>query len=215
MHYLAFDKKPSSGQFAKDGVWESAWSFEIDALPPQDKISAYTHSTSELAFEAFFGDHFFGIRAKGDAEKIHEFAIECVAALDDTLSGKQFFDSLQNRLKLNLFASPMSYAEIGAVNAWRSVGGFKIHNLPVNKTEFDQLFITLQQSNVASNKSHSKAVEFAFDSPMSHWLAIPISDQSVNRVISQSLLNDALLLGRQFILGNANNSGGLSVISQE
>jgi hypothetical protein len=113
--------------------------------------------------------------------------------------GKKFFDALQNGLKLSLFTSPLAYVEIGAVNAWRSVGGFKISNIPMNKHEFDEVFSALQQSNVVKDKSHRKAIEFPFDFPLSHWLAMPISKQSVEKEISESLLNDALLLARKFI----------------
>jgi hypothetical protein len=198
-HHFAFKRAPSVGQFAKDGAWENAWTFDVHALPTLDQITTYTGHARELAFETFFGDVFFGVRCLGDSKKINEFAIGCVIALEATVSGKNFLTELEEALQVKLLISPISYAEIGAVNAWRSVGGYKLESLSIEHVAFEKLLLGLSSSKVALNKTHKKAIEFAFESPIQHWLGVPISEQTVSNEISSSLLKAALALAQNYV----------------
>ena len=75
-------------------------------------------------------------------------------------------------------AADFLFAEIGAVDAWRSVGAFHIDDPKIALQDIDQLLSQLSESAVGKDSVHLKAIEFAFSNGdgTNHWIALPISD---------------------------------------
>jgi hypothetical protein len=192
--YPAFRSNPTSGQFAKNGAWEQAWSFDRTAVPDDAGVVSYLANTSEVAFEAFFGDAFFGIRFAGLPLAIEAFALNCVRAFREEGGGDSFFSALRENLGVEIFGSKVAFAEVGSVNAWRSVGAFRIEKPQYALANLEEVLTSLASSSVAQDPSHRKAIEFAFKEPIPHWLGIPVSDSEAPYKISFVLLSQALQL---------------------
>ena len=122
MAHPFFQSRPTLGQFAKDGVWEEAWSFSVADCPEATTVEAFCGSAVEVAFEAFFGEAFFGARCKGTPQEVIDFATRCTNAFAAATCGESFFRALfePNEL-LHVGRKPVK-AEAGAVNAWKSLG---------------------------------------------------------------------------------------------
>ena len=186
-----FNAAPTSGQFAKDGAWEHAWSFPSDALPDEIALRTYLGPATEVAFEAFFGDAFFGVRLSGPPPAIRAFADQCLQAICAAAQGESFMAALGQRLHFGPSRKKISFAEVGAVNAWRSVGAFRIPDSHLALSDFESLWAALESSQVGQDTQHRKAIEFAFDHPLAHWFGIPVSTQEAPHQISRALLRDA------------------------
>lgn len=191
---LPFSSTPTSGQFAKSGVWEQAWSFPGNDLPDEASVRTYLGRSAEVAFEAFFGDAFFGARFTGEPAATAAFAVNCVRALRMAGRGESFCAVFCDYMQLDALGKHAAFAEIGAVNAWRSVGAFRIHNPQDALAELEHLRENLEHSPVGRDVLHRKAIEFAFEQPLPHWFGIPISSPVAPHEISPALLREALQL---------------------
>lgn len=188
-----FTSPPTSAQFAMQGAWEQAWSFAIDDLPSDARVCAYLGQSTEVAFEAFFGPAFFGARCTGQAADVEAFALQCVQALRAS-SRQPFFTALGAQLQWDGGDERIAFAEIGCVNAWRSVGAVRIAHPCDALLEFDHLWRTVENSPVGCDTHHPKAIEFAFEQPLAQWFGIPISDAEAPYPISRAMLHDAMRL---------------------
>lgn len=188
----AFRSSPTSGQYAKNGAWEQAWSFPFAALPDDASAHDYLAESAEIAFEVFFGDAFFGARFTGSPAATEDFAVNCLRALRATSRGEPFFAALRRFLSLDSLGTQVAFAEIGCVNAWRSIGAFRIANPQAALQNFDYTVANLKRQPVAQDVRHRKAIEFACESPLPHWFGIPISSPLPPHDISPALLRDAL-----------------------
>jgi hypothetical protein len=81
---------PSRGQIAIDGNWETACKFSRETPPKREEIVEYIRG-EEGAFEAFFGDAFFGVRFRGDPEHVRQALVDSGVALKECRSGEEFF----------------------------------------------------------------------------------------------------------------------------
>ncbi len=189
-----FVSTPTSGQFAKDGAWEHAWSFPSNRLPDEASVHAYLGDSTEVAFEAFFGGAFFGARFAGPASAIRCFADQCMQAMRAAHHGESFLAALSGRLQLGPLGEVLAFAELGAVNAWRSVGAFRVQDAGGALSDFEPLWATLESSPMGCDVRHRKAIEFAFEHPLAHWFGIPISAPNAPGKLSRALLVDALRL---------------------
>ncbi len=198
-HLTLFHGAPNLGQFAKNGAWEQAWSFLCDGLPDERSVRTYLDQSTEVAFEAFWEDAFFGARFTGEAAVAECFAIKCVQALRAGSSGESFFTAFCDYLQLDHLGREPIYAEIGSVNAWRSVGACRIADPQGALADFDHLWEELMRSPVGQDTHHRKAFEFAFEHPLPHWFGIPVSRSEMPHAISPDLLREALgaVAGRQ------------------
>jgi hypothetical protein len=185
-------ERPTSGQFAFGGAWENAWSFACSALPDDDAVRACVAGRSEVAFEVFFGESFFGVRFNGTPDEVAAFASTCVQALRSTTPRTSFVVELSRLLNLDGFGRQLGFAEIGAVNAWRSVGAFRIERPRDAARDFDRLWQDLQRSAVSRDLCHRKALELAYAAPLPHWFGIPLCDGSPPFAISRHRLQAAL-----------------------
>lgn len=187
----AFQARPTLAQFAKGGQWEAAWAFGIDNAPSPEQVRDYLDGTTEVAFEVFFDSAFFGIRLRGITQETARRAFECVAAFRNAVDGASFFADLSRRLELDTLGRDLRFAEVGAVNAWRSVGPFRIDRLGDFSERFDVLWHSLSASSVGDDGLHKKAIEFAYDLPVPHWFALPVSLPMAPFQLDSDLLREA------------------------
>lgn len=183
------DEKPTLCQFAKDGVWEEAWSFPPDRLPSLPELEAYLDHRGEIAFEAFFGSAFFGARLSGAAPEVKAFSLKCLKAVSAQAS---FFDTFMHETGCPVLGQKPDYAEIGCVNAWRSIGAFRLIELHPAASEFELLWAAICDSPVGRDTVHAKAIEFAFEQPLAHWFGIPVSIDGGSNLVSKVLLRQTI-----------------------
>ncbi|WP_284619213.1 hypothetical protein [Aquabacterium humicola] len=89
------------------------------------------------------------------------------------------------------FAMP-AFAEVGAVNAWRSVGAFRIERPHEAARDLDALWTALMAAPVARADTHRKAMEIAYDAPLPHWLGLPVCEARPPFALSLERLRAAL-----------------------
>jgi len=184
-----FTSAPTTCQFAKGGAWESAWSFPSGRLPSHAELVAYLAQSTEVAFEAFFGPSFFGARIAGSALEVEEFSIKCLRAV---CAQESFFVALRRELGCPVPGQQPAFAEIGCVNAWRSVGAIRISGPQLASSEYERLWRSVLDSSVGRNTHHAKAIEFAFEHPFAHWFGLPVSTPGEPHLVSEPLLRQAL-----------------------
>lgn len=180
-----FKSAPSSYQFARAGQWEKAWSFSPASRPSPSEFEAYIADSNEIAFEAFFGHSFFGARQRGSVQELIDFCMKCLQAVS---SKELFFDTFRHALGCPVEGQLPDFAEIGCVNAWRSIGAFKIHSAQLCYLEFEPLWQSIHDTSVGRDLHHAKAIEFAFSQPLEHWFGLPISVAGGSNLISKTLL---------------------------
>ncbi len=183
-----FMSAPTSCQFAKGGLWESAWSFSSDRLPSHPELVTYLAQSTEVAFEVFFGHAFFGARMLGSALEVENFSIKCLQAVR---AQESFFPVFHREIGCPVAGQP-AFAEVGCVNAWRSVGAIRISGPQLALAGFEQFWRTVLGSPVGRDACHTKAVEFAFESPLAHWFGIPVSPSGESNQVSECLLRQAI-----------------------
>ena len=166
--------KPTAAQFAKSGEWETAWRFDHSSVPGESEIKKYLSGTTEAAFEIFFGEAFFGIRCDAGPAAVESFAINCVAAFSAAVTGDSFFKILSESLKTP-FGQKLGCAELGAVNAWKSVGAVWMSADQLKMGLTDSLWAQIQASPLTADRGHPKALELIFTAPLTHWFGLPVS----------------------------------------
>lgn len=184
-----FMSAPTLCQFAKDGVWEQAWSFPADRAPSLPELDSYLASRGEIAFEAFFGSAFFGARLSGTTPDVKAFTLKCLNAFSAQAS---FFDTFQREIGCPVLGQKPDFAEVGSVNAWRSTSAFQISDLQAASSGFELLWRLIEDSPVGCDTNHAKAIEFAFKQPIAHWFGIPLSIEGGSYRMSKALLRQAI-----------------------
>jgi hypothetical protein len=192
LQHPAFRVRPTSAQFAKCGSWETAWSFTQLDSPSRTALSAYLGGAREVAFEVFFGDAFFGVRFEGNPKDVEKFSRHCIESFCNTSVGSEFFEALQMALSWTGLGRNALFTEVGAVNAWKSVGAHRLP--PPNQAlqDFDNLWKDISQTILATETTHKKAIEFAYDTPAEHWFALPVNASQVSNLLSRNKLKNAL-----------------------
>ncbi len=184
-----FNVPPSLGKMAVGGEWERAEVFQPGGFTSEDEVKRYLGSKDEIACEAFFGDAFFGARKRGTPEELLRFVLEFNLALALSANGRDFFRRVAERPGIPV-GSGFLFAEVGAVDAWKSVGPFRIEDPCAALKRFEDLLNRLEHSPAGREREHPKAVEFAFDGcGCEHWIALPVSE---GPLIVPSMLKDAL-----------------------
>lgn len=160
--------------------------------PTRSAVASYLDGSEELAFEVFFGDAFFGARLEGTPSAVEQFAQDCVAAFAQAAHGRAFFTALQAARNWTELGRTALFTEVGAVNAWRSI---KSHKMPPPKQaigDFDSLWSGIEQTALAADTTHKKALEFAYDNPVNHWFALPVNDRQATNRLGRTELMKAL-----------------------
>jgi hypothetical protein len=170
-------------QVASKGIWEGALSLEI----PVNKtiLSDWLATASDdIALEIFFGEAaFIGLRLK-PFQHLAELMRFC-----DSPS----IDSLRDIFAVpELFRGKPDFAELGVVNAWRSVGAKLVWQQGESLPTLDNLEKLLEDSPLWI-QSKPLALELAYTKPLPHWRAVPVSEQSENVYrLDLALLHQAL-----------------------
>ncbi len=185
-----FSGSPTSFQFAKEGEWENAWAFSAAQGPRPDALRDYLGDSTEVAFEAFFMGSFFGARMTGSTLELEAFCGKCLNAVR---AGTSFFDCFEKTLGLPVRHQHPSFAEIGCVNAWRSIGTVRISSEQLISPDLQTLWQSALNSTVGQDNRHAKAIEFAFDRPLPHWFGVAISSADAPNRLSQAMLFQSIL----------------------
>jgi hypothetical protein len=186
-----FQGPPTTAQFAKGGSWETAWSFDADHPPTDAAVVAYLDHCTELAFEAFFGQAFFGVRLVGTAAQVQAFALEGLRALGASRHGG-FFAQMQQRFQLPVPGAPLAFTELGCVNAWQSIGTLRFDDPQAAAAHFDDTWRQVQASPLARDTRHAKALEYAHSAPLAHWFGVPVCEADAPFELDRSALLQAL-----------------------
>jgi hypothetical protein len=107
-----FSGRPSLAQFAKDGCWEQAWSFNRESIPTEVELLSYLEAADEVAFEVFFGRAFIGARSRYEP---FDFVRSRLAAFDQATGAVDVFERIETVLSIGPLAQTFEFAEIGAV----------------------------------------------------------------------------------------------------
>ena len=188
----AFQSPLDYGQFAKGGIWEQAWQFKPSQIPDDEAVAHYLKEVDEVAFELFFGPAFFGLRFRGTPDQVKLGALACVKAYRMCSAEMSFFNLLSIFLNTEPWGQKVAFAEVGAVNFWKSVGPYRWPHLDAVKNDPELAMQALQQTAVGSNTEHPRALELGCDTPYPHWFGLPISSQTPPYTLSYELLSDAL-----------------------
>lgn len=193
--YPSFQSSPDRGQLAINGEWDRALRFDRGEALSESALRAYLGTGNEVALEAFFGDAFFGLRQVGTTEHLVQLVHSFAKATSMCNSGQEFFAQVECIFNLRL-AGTLEFAEIGAVDAWKNVGAFRIEDPASASANFEKLWEQLKTAPVYLNRTHPKAIEFAFDNGdgTTHWFATPVSHATVPFAIDQLKLRQALEL---------------------
>ena len=168
---------PSTGQFAINGIWENTLSFKAHQPPSIDEIKTYFSDRNELAFELFFGELFFGVRFTGTPAYILELSEHCLKCMSIHSDLASFIKAVADHTLCGKLCHEMDYMEIGAVNAWKSIGSFRLPPLKDEPVDMNELWSEICTTPLAKDSKHPKAIEVAYNKPLHHWLGFPVSYQ--------------------------------------
>jgi len=179
IQHPSFFAAPTHGKMATDGEWEKAGIFRPGSFTEERDVVHYLKSRNEVACECFFDDAFFGTRRIGPTDHLVEFVLSFMRNLGRSQSGSKLFEALRSELNIKI-SEHFAFAEIGAVDAWKSIGAFRIDNPLGPLNSFESFYEALSASPVGQDRTYKKAIEFAFDNldGTYHWIALPISSDS-------------------------------------
>ncbi len=178
-----FAAAPTFGKLAVAGRWEDAVTFHPSMSGWQEQIPDLLAGAEEVACEAFFGSAFFGVRSHGPDPV--RFVMSFAEAMRQAADGPAFFAAIEG-MGVNL-EQDFAFAELGAEGAWQSVGPLRIAE-PCT-IDVPALWEQLLVSRVGRDTTHAKALEFTFTGGLTHWFALPVSDDAA---LSRDMLVDAL-----------------------
>ncbi len=188
-----FQTNITYGQFAKLGIWEEAWVIQPNGMPEQQTVVTYLASAHEVAFEVFFGNAFFGLRCKGTADEVKQFALACVQTMN-CKSGAAFFAQLSESLHIKASGEQVEFAPVGAVNFWKSIGSYRVLDLAAAKANPDALFQTLLTKPVGQTIVHPKAMELGCTDVLAHWFGLLVFHRAPPFALSPQALTNALMM---------------------
>jgi hypothetical protein len=189
---MLFENPPSIGQFALNGIWEKALSFGVDKPPSIDELREYLAGKNELAFELFFGASFFGVRFIGTPALILELSQHCLICLNNSLDADSFITAVGNHASCGELCHEVTHMEVGAINAWKSVGSYLLPTPAQTLGNIDELWSEICATQLTNDVKHPKAVEFVYTDPRPHWLGFPISIQQPPYSLSKEMLREVL-----------------------
>lgn len=189
--HAGFTGPANFAQFARDGAWETAWRVDPSALPTEDDLQRYLGASTEVAVELFFGAHFFGARRVGAPAAVLAFARSFLDMLRS--AGGDHLPALARSVqRIPVAGAPIAFAEIGCVNAWRSVGALRLGAPRAALRDADATWAAVCASAPARDERHPKAIEFAFAHETPYWFGVPISEPAAPWRISRDALFAAL-----------------------
>jgi hypothetical protein len=189
-----FQTEITYGQFAKAGIWEQAWVIKPDQMPTIEAINFYLAGAQELAFEVFFDTAFFGLRCRGTPQHVQSVALACVQAQRSSRCGATFFSTLSSLLEVTAWGECVEFAEVGAVNFWKSIGPDRVPDLALAKADTQRLLHALLDTPLGLNTVHPKAMELDCAGTYSHWFGLRVSSDTAPFDISLPRLAAVLAL---------------------
>lgn len=178
---------PSFLKIALDGNWETGLVLELKRDASLANIEAFIGEATNVAFQIFFTApndtvSFVGVRLYGRT-KTEQATIIFASLQSVCVGGWNSFTKVVNGLRLliqdGLFPSRADLLEIGVVGAWKSIGSAVIWRkrdpAPSRQTIQEQLE---RHTALTSPTANPIGLEFGFDSPLPHWIALQISDLS-------------------------------------
>lgn len=190
VRHQSFSGPATQIKIAADGKWEQALIGAPSVFVVSQDLDSLVQGRTEIACEAFFGEAFFGVRRRGTPDEIELFVRTFVAIAASAASGDEVFTRVKQQLNVPV-GERFGFAEIGAVDAWKSVGPFHLDDPTQELIGIESLMQRLKSSSVGQETQHAKAIEFAFDNgdETTHWIALPISRENT---IEPDMLKSAL-----------------------
>ena len=199
IHHPLFSALPSHGQIATQGNWETAHKFSRLEAPGREQIATYIQG-EEAAFEAFFGNAFFGVRFQGDTEKVRQALVDSGNALRECQSGEGFFLLMAKIMGTGKLLADFDRLEFGAEGAWKSVGPYRILQPFHALVNFTKIWDELSISSVGRNETRPKALEVAFKGKGTpHWFGLPISSDTPPYEISKEQVLEAFKAFHEYV----------------
>ncbi len=171
-------------QFANASDWENCLVLEKNSIKNTFDEWADSLSANFIGVEAFFDipeknmlGAFIGFRASASKENIAEcsrLAASFIASDTDYLL-ENFVKAEQCLLVTkDLSAGEPDFIELGIVNNWNSVGAMRFWNR--GDGDIYECFLSeLDRSPRFKNRLPAyAAIEFAYSSPIPHWLGLPV-----------------------------------------
>lgn len=190
---VLLENQPSIGQFALNGIWEKALSFRVDAAPSIDELREYLAGGSELAFELFYDTSFFGVRFTGTPAFILELSEHCLKCMNIPVDLQSFITAVGKHDLCGELCHEVAYMEVGAVNAWKSVGSYRLPAPEQSLVNIDKLWSEICETQLVNDVNHPKALELAYTHPLPHWLGLPISTQQPPYSLNKEVFREVLL----------------------
>jgi hypothetical protein len=187
-----FENPPSRGQFALNGQWENALSFNAYNPPSTDEIKTYLAGRNELAFEMFFDDLFFGMRFFGSPALILELSQNSLNCVKTSRDARSFIKAVGYHVLSIELCREVTHIEVGAVNAWQSIGSYLLPPPAQAFAHFDELWSDICTTELANDIKHPKAVEMAYGEPLPHWIGFPISNQQPPYHLNKDMFREVL-----------------------
>jgi hypothetical protein len=144
-------------QFASDGNWEEALRF--DSGSSKEVLKDWLKTASDDVAVELFSDEasLIGLRLKPFQ---HEAKLL-------SFCENPTMESLREIFGAALFRGKPDYAELGVVNAWKSLGSSIIWRQGERLPNIENLEIWIRPKPIA--------LEFAYNQPLPHWQAFPVS----------------------------------------
>jgi hypothetical protein len=189
-----FQTSVTCGQFAKFGIWEEAWVIKPENSPSEQAVIAYLADAQEIAFEVFFGTAFFGLRCRGTPEQVQSLALACIRAQNQSRHAGSFLTLLSDALDVPAWGQQIEFAEVGAVNFWKSVGPYRVPDLKLAQADPAALLQLLQSTELGQNTKHPKAMELGCTGIFPHWFGLSVSSEQAPFALSLTQLRQVLAL---------------------
>jgi hypothetical protein len=132
------------------------------------------------------------IRCENPPAQVEAFSLNCLSALSQASDGREFFGLLARFAGCGQLGKRFEFAEVGAVNAWKSVATYRINRVPLIDRDIEALCTQLYMNELARNEVHPKAIEFVYCGQLPHWFGFPISEQDPPYAIVRLRLEEAL-----------------------
>lgn len=192
LNHPSFLLRPALGQFAKNGTWEKAWAFDVAERPDDGEVRNFLAGTSEVAFEAFFGEAFIGVRCTGEPRAVESQALQWLTAMESAVNGVDLYHLLVDSPVFDTSEERIAFAEIGMVNAWGSSDRYRFASPGVALEGFEAHWSTILHRQLGQDPSHRKAIEFVYLDPVHHWIGLPVSSPMPPFRLDPELLRKAL-----------------------
>ncbi len=176
-------------QIAQNGHWEAAQRINVSPIENElEKVKKFiSESDQDIAIEAFFQKSsnyvlFFGIRIENlEKSKQIAFIQNFVDCAKEGIGFSDFISNLQMEFNFSFFKNSPDFLEVGAEGFWKSYGSLivkKNGNQALSYKEIEE-----HAPQLLKPFERQMMLEHAYNTPMPHWLALPLSKKVGNDFI--------------------------------